>query len=177
MDVQQNRVEIKIAKYDQLNEIFDIYYQCKLDMENRNIYQWTDEYPNIEIISNDIRQNQLYCISQNENCIGAINISSIQEPEYENVLWSDNSMSFIVIHRLAIHPNFQRNGFAKKLMDFAENFALNKKISSIRLDAYSGNESVLRFYENRNYVKKGEVNFTGRKLSFYCYEKILNAYH
>lgn len=78
----------------------------------------------------------------------------------------------LIIHRLAVHPLFQNQGFAKRLMDFAEDYAINENFSSIRLDAYSANEKVLRFYEAREYKKRGEVYFPDRKLPFYCYEKL-----
>lgn len=65
----------------------------------------------------------------------------------------------------------KKQGLARKLMDFAENIAIECGYASIRLDAYSGNERVLRFYENRGYQKRGEVNFSGRALPFFCYEK------
>jgi len=87
------------------------------------------------------------------------------------VHWKNNEGKVLVIHRLAVHPPFQKQGFAKKLMDFAEDHAIKNGCAAVRLDAYSGNERVLRFYENRGYQKRGEVNFSGRVLPFFCYEK------
>ena len=78
-----------------------------------------------------------------------------------------------VIHRLAVHPDFQRKGIARNLMDFAEAHAKNNSFTSIRLDAYTGNKRVLQFYENRGYIKRGEVKFKGRSLPFACMEKQL----
>jgi ribosomal protein S18 acetylase RimI-like enzyme len=58
-------------------------------------------------------------------------------------------------------------------MDFAENYAIENNYTSIRLDAFSNNPRALRFYENRDYQRRGEVFFPGRELPFYCFEKIL----
>lgn len=140
-------------------------------MEKENIFQWTEQYPAIHHIADDIQNGFLYSINSKGKSLGVINISNMEEPEYKTIVWSDNNGECLVIHRLAVHPKNQKQGLARKLMDFAENFAIENGYTSIRLDAYSGNERVLRFYENRGYQKRGEVNFPGRVLPFFCYEK------
>ena len=164
---------ISKANISQLDSIFKIIKDCRMAMNNDGIFQWTANYPTIEIISNDIQMEYMYCLIVNDIIIGIINIGDIQELEYKSVNWIYNEDKILTIHRLADQPQFQKQGFAKKLMDFAENYAILNGYTSIRLDAYSGNERVLRFYENRNYMKRGEVYFTGRKLPFYCYEKLI----
>ena len=164
---------ISKANISQLDSIFKIINDCRIAMNNDGIFQWTANYPTIEIISNDILMEYMYCLIVNDIIIGIINIGDIQELEYKSVNWIYNEDKILTIHRLAVQPQFQKQGFAKKLMGFAENYAILNSYTSIRLDAYSGNERVLRFYENRNYMKRGEVYFTGRKLPFYCYEKLI----
>ena len=63
-------------------------------------------------------------------------------------------------------------------MEFAEEFARKNDYSSIRLDAYSQNDRVLKFYNKRNYYISGKVNFPEREYHFYCMEKeIKTAYN
>lgn len=159
----------------QLNEIFEIFTECKHSMEKEDIFQWTDQYPAIHHIADDIQNGFLYSINNKGKSLGVINISNIEEPEYTTIFWTDHNGKCLVIHRLAVHPKNQKQGLARKLMDFAENFAIESGYTSIRLDAYSGNERVLRFYENRGYQKRGEVKFSGRVLPFFCYEKQINV--
>ncbi len=164
---------IEKATISQLDNIFQIFKDCRVKMESEGIFQWTEHYPAIEIIANDIRDGYLYCLNKSEETVGVINISDIQEQEYKSVHWQNNDGKILVIHRLAVHPKFQKQGFAKKLMDFAEDYAVRNHYSSVRLDAFSGNDIVLRFYENSGYQKRGAVFFPGRELPFYCYEKQL----
>jgi ribosomal protein S18 acetylase RimI-like enzyme len=89
--------------------------------------------------------------------------------------WKDTNGKPAVIHRLAVHPQHQKLGYAKQLMNFAENLATEQGYTSIRLDSYTGNPRAIRFYENREYVKRGEVYFPGRVLVFYCFEKELKS--
>jgi len=163
-------MRIEKASPSQLKEIFRIFIECKLSLELRHIFQWTDNYPTIHHISEDIENGHLYSLNQDGRSLGVINISNVEEPQYSKVCWADNDGRSLVIHRLAIHPNNQKQGLARRLMDFAEEHARVNGYTSIKLDAYSGHERVLRFYENRGYQKRGEVNFEGRALPFHCYE-------
>jgi ribosomal protein S18 acetylase RimI-like enzyme len=166
-------MKIEIANMKQLTDIFEIYLKCNEALQLEKIYQWNENYPTLDILKNDIENRYLYCITQGNLAIAAINISDIQEPEYKTIIWEDIKGKILVIHRLAVHPDFQRKGIARNLMDFAEEYAKNNSFTSIRLDAYTDNKRVLRFYENGGYIKRGEVNFKGRTLPFACMEKYL----
>jgi predicted amidohydrolase/GNAT superfamily N-acetyltransferase len=180
--------EIELVKIDQtkiekgqlfdLEKLFQIYINGKIDLENNGIYQWTDNYPTISIIENDLKKDVLYTLKSNEKIIGAINISEEQEAEYELIKWEFDNSKVLVIHRLVIDPKHQKKGYAQKLMDFAENFAKENNYSSIRLDAYSQNVRVIEFYKKRNYFIRGNVNFPEREYPFHCMEKdIITAYN
>lgn len=70
-----------------------------------------------------------------------------------------------------VDPKYQGKGYARKLMDFADKFANENNYSSIRLDVYSQNKRVIKFYEKRKYFIRGNVNFPEREHPFYCMEK------
>ncbi|MGV8118341.1 MAG: GNAT family N-acetyltransferase [Candidatus Xenobiia bacterium LiM19] len=40
--------------------------------------------------------------------------------------WTDVSSRYLIIHRLAVSPEWQSKGAGQRLMDFAENFALER---------------------------------------------------
>ena len=84
-----------------------------IDLENNGIYQWTDNYPTISIIENDLRKNVLYTLKSNQKIIGAINISEEQEAKYESIKWEFNNSKVLVIHRLVIDPKYQKKGYAQ----------------------------------------------------------------
>jgi len=168
-------LELKISKgqLPNLEKIFQIYLDAKLELEKNGIFQWTENYPTRGIVKNDLIKGVLYSLESHEEIIGAINISEEQETEYQNVDWVFDDSKVLVIHRLVIDPKHQRKGYAKKLMDFAENFAEENHYSSIRLDAYSSNKRVIEFYKKREYFIRGEVYFPERDYPFYCMEKAM----
>lgn len=170
-----NAEQLKIEKGNLLNidEIFQLYQNAKEELDKNGIFQWTDNYPTLTIIENDLKKDCLFVLKNNEKIIGAICINEEQEPEYKKINWKFNQTKILVIHRLVIAPQYQSNGFAKKLMDFAENHAKENYYTSIKLDVYSKNESAVRFYEKRKYCICGEIYFPERTSSFYAMEKHL----
>tara|TARA_Y100001968_G_C18887502_1_gene494590 strand:+ start:48 stop:347 length:300 start_codon:yes stop_codon:yes gene_type:complete len=96
-----------------LKKLYQIYLNGKIDLENNGIYQWTDNYPTISIIENDLRKNVLYTLKSNQKIIGAINISEEQEAKYESIKWEFNNSKVLVIHRLVIDPKYQKKGYAQ----------------------------------------------------------------
>lgn len=168
-----HQLKIEEGQRSDLAELFQIYLNGKQDLEQNGIFQWTDNYPTLSIIEDDLNNKVLYTLKNNNEIIGAINISDVQEPEYQHINWKFNDSQVLVIHRLVINPMHQKLGYAKMLMDFAEDFACRNNYSTIRLDAYSKNFRVINFYKKRNYIIRGDVNFPERKHPFHCMEKAL----
>ncbi|MCF8262373.1 MAG: GNAT family N-acetyltransferase [Melioribacteraceae bacterium] len=101
-----------------------------------------------------------------------------KKAEYQTVNWKFSDSKILVIQRLEVNPEYQGEGNAKKLMDFAENFTRYNIYSSIRLDAYSQSNRVINFYEKRKYIFRGNANFREREYPFQFMEKeIISAYN
>lgn len=163
---------VKCQKQDMLN-IFDIISKCKAHMESYNIYQWNEFYPSLDIIETDITSVHCYLLKDNGLSIAYFTIDEEQPPEYNNINWITKGEKVLVIHRLAVLPEYQGKGIAKKILKFIEEFANENKYESIRLDAYSKNIKALKLYENYGYKMVGKLYFSNREFHFYCYEKKL----
>ena len=167
-------MEIRLATSQDVDRIIEITNACAKHMISQNIFQWNDKYPNREIFSEDILNECLYVIISNNEVIGCLCISNEMDEVYKKVKWLTKNDKNIYLHRLAIHPNFQSQGFALKLMDYAEKYALENGYDSIRLDTFSGNKKNNRFYFLQGYSKLEKIFFRQQSdLPFYCYEKIL----
>jgi Acetyltransferases len=154
-----------------LSDILDIISKCIMYMESQGIYQWNMLYPNSDILESDIKREDCYVLKDNGKCIAYVAINEEQSPEYSHINWGTDGRKVLVIHRLSVHPEYQGKGIAKKILRFIEELAIKNDYSCIRLDAYSGNETALKLYENFGYRKVGQVYFPFRDLPFYCYEK------
>ena len=139
-----------------------------------DIYQWNENYPNIKAFEQDLERGELYVLYNQDTLLGCITISNIKDSEYEAISWLTQDTKHYYIHRLAVSPAFQKKGYARKLMDFAESFAKQNAAVSVRLDTFSQNKRNQRFYENRGYQRLGNIYFPKQSQHpFYCYELVL----
>ncbi len=167
---------IEKAIHSDLEKLFTITQSCGKYLIENNIFQWNDFYPSKEVLENDIKFQQIWKLEIESKIIGMIVLTEMVDIEYENIKWLTENNNNLYVHRLAVEPKFQGKGYAQKLMDFAENFAIQNKYSSIRLDTFSQNQRNQRFYKQRNYVQLESIYLPNQsEFPFYCFEKILNA--
>jgi GNAT superfamily N-acetyltransferase len=141
-------------------------------MQRQGIFQWDEHYPNQEIIAEDIAADSLYKIQTGSDIAGIIVLNEQQSPEYASLTWRDGTGRPLCVHRVCIHPSYQRRGLARRLMLFVESYARKNNYSSIRLDTFSKNPFALRLYDSLEYQLAGILSF--RTGDFYCYEKLIS---
>ena len=165
---------ISRAKISEISDILKLTHICAIEMTGNGIYQWNEHYPSKEVFEKDLERGELFVLKIKEKIIGTIVITTIMDEEYIPVDWLTANNNNIYIHRLAIHPKQQGNGYAQRLMDFAENYARGKGFESVRLDTFSQNKRNQKFYETRGYHKLGDIYFPKQsEHPFHCYELVL----
>ena len=167
-------IKIELATQNELDRVKEIAEACAKNMIENNIFQWNDKYPSREIFKEDIKNKSLYVSKINQEVVGCIMFSSRKDDVYKTVNWITKDEYNLYIHRLAVHPIFQKRGIARKMMDFAEDFAKSNNYISIRLDTFSQNPRNNKFYKSRGYKKLDDVYFPKQsEFPFHCYEKLV----
>ena len=167
-------LEIQLAKISDLEIVEEIARACAKDMIKKNIFQWNEYYPSKNVFKNDIENQDLYVGLINSKVISCIMFSSFKDEVYRDIKWLKSDSKNLYIHRLAVHPTFQKKGVASKMMDFAENYAKINNFNSVRLDTFSQNPRNNKFYKSRKYIKLGDVYFPKQSsFPFHCYEKLI----
>lgn len=167
---------IEKATHSDLEKLYAITQSCGKYLIENGIFQWNDSYPSKVILEKDIQLQQIFKLIVETKIIGMVVLTEIVDNEYENIKWLTENNNNLYLHRLAVEPKFQGKGYAQKLMDFAENFAIQNKYSSIRLDTFSQNQRNQQFYKQRNYIQLESIYLPNQsEFPFYCFEKILNA--
>lgn len=165
---------IVLANKSEIPEILLLTRACATEMISHNIYQWNEHYPTAAAFEHDIERGELYVLKEDTTIIGTIVISTEMDDEYLDINWLTPSVDNLYIHRLAVHPNAQGQGNARRLMDYAYAFAKANSVVSIRLDTFSQNKRNQKFYEARGYKKLGNIFFPKQsEHPFYCYERVL----
>ena len=168
-------IKIELATQNELDRVKEIAEACAKNMIENNIFQWNDKYPSREIFKEDIKNKSLYVSKMNQKVVGCIMFSSLKDDVYKTVNWITKDEYNLYIHRLAVHPIFQKRGIARKMMDFAEDFAKSNNYISIRLDTFSQNPRNNKFYKSRGYNKLDDVYFPKQsEFPFHCYEKLVD---
>ena len=168
-------IKIELATLNELDRVKEIAEACAKNMIDNNIFQWNDKYPSREIFKEDIKNKSLYVSKINQEVVGCIMFSSRKDDVYKTVNWITKDEYNLYIHRLAVHPIFQKRGIARKMMDFAEDFAKSNNYISIRLDTFSQNPRNNKFYKLRGYYKLDDVYFPKQsEFPFHCYEKLVD---
>ena len=165
------KMQIQVATANHITPLFQIYQDCKKALDAQGIFQWTDTYPNIEIVKRDVESGKTFILNDENQLAGVVILNEEQDPQYANIDWKFNDQKVLVVHRLAINPSLQGKGYARKLMDFAEDYAAKNSYTVIRLDAFIPHDRVIQFYLKRDYLIRGETFFPGRTQPFYCMEK------
>lgn len=165
---------IRLGTEKDIEKILTTTKACAKKMIDNNIYQWNAFYPSHQAFLKDTQRHELYVLELENTILGSITISAFMDEEYVPIKWLTLNESNIYIHRLAVHPNYQGQGYAQKLMTFAEDYARKNNFNSVRLDTFSQNHRNQKFYECRGYKKLGTIYFPKQsKHPFYCYELVL----
>ncbi|MCG8481399.1 MAG: GNAT family N-acetyltransferase [Spirochaetales bacterium] len=153
-----------------LDAVFAVIQNAISAMQRDGIEQWDEVYPSRAVIAADIDRRAMYLIEVERAVAGIIVFDERQPKEYGGVSWRHRGR-VSTIHRLTVHPAFQRRGIASRLMSFAEAEIASQGYNVVRLDAYEGNPGALALYERLGYRPAGRVRF--RKGVFRCFEKRL----
>jgi ribosomal protein S18 acetylase RimI-like enzyme len=166
---------IRLATHDDLPELMKLMRRVVPAMLATGNLQWDDSYPNEAVFQRDIDLAQLWVADAATSIAGIAAVTMDQELDYAQVGWDLNKPA-IVVHRLAVDPAFRGAGVATALMQKAEEIAVERGITSLRVDTNTHNEATQRLFPKLGYELAGEISLQIRPgLRFFCYEKRLRA--
>lgn len=169
-------MNISPAREEQLEAAFSVIVRSRDALDARGILQWDPAYPDRLFLQQSIADGSLFILADEEGIQGVVVLNETQLPEWSTAAWQDRDGRALVIHALAITPECQGRGYGRALMRFSEALARARGYTSTRLDAFSGNENTVRFYERDGYILRGEVRLVQKRpghQQYYCFEKSL----
>ncbi len=161
------------ATLDDIEDILNICARAVDKMINIDkLDQWNQHYPNQEIFTEDILKNELYIIKTKNKIIGFAALNKELNSAYSHVNWSLDD-DFLIIHRFAIDPDFQKQNAASTLHLELEKEAKRAKVSLLRIDTFSQNIAMNNFILKMDYNFVGQIDLKPPKPFWNCYEKNL----
>jgi ribosomal protein S18 acetylase RimI-like enzyme len=167
-------MQIRLATSDDIPNIMQIVRRVVPLMRASGNLQWDGLYPNPEVFAQDVQLSQLWVAEIDETLAGMAAITTDQSPEYAQVGWDIHELA-IVVHRIAVDPDFAGRGLAVALMQQAETVARERGIAKLRVDTNTQNQVTQRLFPKLGYTFAGEITLDFRPgLNFLCYEKRLS---
>jgi ribosomal protein S18 acetylase RimI-like enzyme len=166
-------MQMRLATKDDLPSLMALVRRVVPLMRAAGNLQWDETYPNEAVFQRDIDLNQLWVAMVDGNIAGVAAVTTDQDPDYTQVGWNIEEPA-IVVHRLAVDPAFRGQGAAGALMQKAEEVAVERDITVLRVDTNTQNEATQRLFPKLGYILAGEISLEFRPgLRFLCYEKRL----
>ncbi|MDR1526598.1 MAG: GNAT family N-acetyltransferase [Dysgonamonadaceae bacterium] len=165
-------IQLRKARMEDVDRIWQIILQAKEQMRLRNSLQWQDGYPSPENIAHDRECGYGHVLCLNDTVIAYAAVIFDGEPAYENIRgqWLSDR-PYVVVHRLAVADEMKRQGVATRYMQKIEALSREKGIRNFRVDTNFDNLYMQRIFAKLGFTYCGEVQYNQNRRM--AYEKVL----
>ncbi len=160
-------MRINKARKNQLNHLVALATKTRNQMLAMDLQQWVGNYPEYDDFDDDLDEGGLFVLTDAENIIASISILPENDEAYKELTWlREHSM---VIHRLIVDPDVQKQGIGVMLFEFAIALARENGYDSIKVDTHPDN------YRMQGLIKKMKFQEIGylSSINRLAYELIL----
>ena len=160
-----NNLEFKLAEKTELNEIINFYHS----FIGTSGCTWHLDYPNEEIVRNDIDSQSLYTLRDKENTLVAVAAAG-KSDELLELEWSLKKPCDLA--RIGVALALQGQGFGTIMLKQVINAVAERGFDGIRMLVNKNNPAALALYNKNGFRKCGETRMYDR--DFFCYEMNFN---
>lgn len=150
-------MEFRRSQVKDIDKIMTIIKQAQNYFKENNIDQWQNNYPNAEVINDDINKKYSYVLLKDNEIVATAAISFDGEKTYDTIYegqWKTFN-KYAVVHRIAVDNNLKGCGFAGMIMKEVEKLCIKNHVHSIKIDTHADNKSM------QNLIKKSGFEYCG----------------
>jgi ribosomal protein S18 acetylase RimI-like enzyme len=129
---------------------------------------WHLNYPNKEIVEQDINSKSLYLLKENGEII-SVAFAGISD-ELTGLKWSSKNPCDLA--RIGVLSSRQNQGIGSIMLNKVINTVKERGFDGIRMLVSKNNISALALYDKNGFSRCGETNMYD--IDFYCYEMVFN---
>ena len=142
---------IRAGNISDIDSILNVTKSCALYMIDNEIYQWNETYPDRKSFLDDVKNKELYVYCEKDKVVACISLCNKMDKVYEKVVWNTENRNNLYIHRLAVHPDFQKKGVTAILFNSLLQSLKNKGIKEcIRTPELKDNKEISKLWKNFN---------------------------
>lgn len=163
---------LELAKMEHAEEYYGILQMGRRFQQEQGFTQWTEDYPTLDTVREDIRRGKGYALLADGKIAGYMCVDFDGEPAYGDIegAWRVEG-PYAVVHRMAFSSAFRGMGLADETFRLVGELCARKKVSIIRVDTDFPNKRMQHILAKNGFVNCGTIVFQGgAKLA---YDKIL----
>lgn len=144
-------MKIMNATINDVVAIEDIYLSAKKFMQENNNFQWSENYPSIDLIKREILNKEFYKIVDDNEIVACFSLIKGPDKTYDFIKgeWINNE-SYYVIHRIAKKRNI--TGVLKLVVEYTLHICKN-----IRIDTKETNKTMKKKLAELGFIYCGII--------------------
>ena len=161
-------MQLKKAKIEDFEIIFEILHENAKWLEARNIIQWPLYWLDSkrDEIKTSVKQGGFYTLAIEtvaHNEVAAI-VELKSNPED---IWKSDNANALYIHKLAIRRKYENQGLGRKVLSLIKTRCLQENREFLRLDCVAHNSTLRKYYEANGFKLTAEVDTPDVVLALY----------
>lgn len=152
---------IRKANLQDISSIAEIYDGiCDAQAEGKMVVSWIKGvYPTKDTALAALERDDLFVMEENGKIVGTAVINQKQMDSYYNADWKfpAEDSKVMVLHTLAISPEFVRKGYGSEFVKYYEEYAREKGCPYLRMDTNAINKTARALYKKLGYEEIGII--------------------
>ena len=161
-----NKMEIRLAFPNEVNAVMKVIEDAKKTLAKAGSDQWQNDYPNADIIIDDIISGQAYVALEEGELLAYAAVTKSPEKAYEAIYdgnWEGKEAEYLVFHRIAVASDVQGQGVAQT---FLEGLIEGFDYLDFRSDTHDQNKVMQHIFEKLGFIQVGKVPVDGEHLAY-----------
>lgn len=152
-------MKFRNAKVSDIDRIMFIINQAQEYLRNKGVDQWQGNYPNKDIIINDINIKIGYVLEKDDDIVATVAVSFNDEGTYDKIYkgkWITNN-EYAVLHRIAVDNKQKGKRLSSVIIAKVEDMCIKRGIRSVKVDTHRKNESMQKMLNNNGFTRCGII--------------------
>ncbi len=151
-------MEIRKMEIKDLQSIMKVIEDAQNALRCAGIDQWQNNYPNEEVMMQDIAQEECYGLIDHR-IIGCMTLQFKEETTYIDIdgKWLSQNEGYGTLHRIAILSEVKGKRVADLMLEFAIEKAKERKVNWLRVDTHHQNKSMQKWLSRNGFIYCGII--------------------
>ncbi|MGR8809736.1 GNAT family N-acetyltransferase [Leuconostoc citreum] len=171
-------IRVRKATISDLEDVIAVVINAKNFLKKQNINQWQTNYPNEQLLNEDINSGNGWVITVDDQVAGYAAVVFGEEKYYKNNRvpeWNNEEATHYSIHRFAISNNFRGQNLSQQFITSIFNFVESENVRDVRIETHPDNRVMQKVIEKNGFIRKGDMDIEeeGISIKMFAYQAML----